>query len=95
MTTYTFTNEAGTRFIWNTDRKITTAVIFQVRGLDSFQTYFQVYGNKGAAVSALDSALYAHATDIEVVSVNVATQEQLDEYVAQQEAAWALFQSTR
>jgi hypothetical protein len=91
MTTYTFTNEAGTRLIWNTDRKITTAVIFQVRGVESFQ----VYGNKGAAVSALDSALYAHATNIEIVSVTVATQEQLDEYAAQQDAAWALFQSNR
>jgi hypothetical protein len=79
MTIYTFTNKDGKRFIWNTDRKITCAIIRP-------NEFWQVFGNKGGAVRALNSRLYEKPEECELVAVTVATEQELSEYLAQEEA---------
>jgi hypothetical protein len=79
MAVYTFTNNAGQRFIYNTDRKITWAVI-KPRGA------FEVYGNKGGAMRAVNSAMYADKSALEVVPVTVATEAEKAEYIEQDNA---------
>jgi hypothetical protein len=79
MAVYTFTNNAGKRFIYNTDRKITCAVV-EPSGA------FEVYGNKGGAMRAINSSMYADKSALEVVAVNVATEAELAEYIEQDKA---------
>jgi len=80
MAIYTFTNNAGKRFIYNTDRKIAWAVITPVGA-------FEVYGNKGGAMRSVNSAMYADKSALEVVPVSVATEVELAEYIEQDKAS--------
>ena len=79
MAVFTFTNNAGKRFIWNADRKVTWAVITPMG-------FFEVYGNKGGAMRAVNSVMYADKTALEIVPVTVATEAELAEYLEQEKA---------
>ena len=81
MTIYTFTSEQGKRYIYNSDRKLAWAV---VTNSGTFGRY-EVYGNKGAAVRSMNSALYANKGERYLVPVTVATETELAEYLAQEE----------